>query len=333
MVYWINPLTDSRWASFVTRHPSSSVFHTHQWLTALRLTYGYTPLVLTTSPPGEPLADGIPFCRVESLFTGRRLVSLPFSDHCHPLSAPAGLLEALPQILDQQKLKYIELRPLDGRVPSGFSPVRRYWLHVLDLRPPLDEIFGKFHRDCVRRKIRRAGREGLETETGRSDALLDAFYSLQVSTRRRHGLPPQPRQWFRNLLDAMGEKSAVRVARFEGRPVASILTLSHNGTSVYKYAASAPEDNKRGGMQLLLWNAIREAKAAGANWMDLGRCDAGDTGLAEFKERWGAERLEIPYYRYPACSMQPAAKPVLLAKHLPNAVLIAAGRLLYRHLG
>jgi len=329
MSFQLDPLTDPRWPEFISCHPSSSVFHTREWMTALRRTYGFTPFVLTTSGPGTVIANGIPFCRIDSLFTGKRLVSLPFSDHCEPLSAPDHLFKALPEIRAEEKLKYIELRPLSKPALPCSS---RYWFHMLDLRPPLDEIFQRFHRDCVRRKIRRAEREGLETEAGRSDGLLDSFYSLQVATRRRHGLPPQPRKWFRNLLDALGEKSALRVARFEDRPVAAIVTLRHNRTSVYKYGASSAEGNRLGGMQLLLWNAIEEAKAAGMEWLDLGRCDVGDTGLAEFKERWGAERREISYYRYPEHARS-AMKGSFIAKHLPSPLLIAAGRLLYRHLG
>jgi hypothetical protein len=84
MHYWIDPITDSRWPEFILRHPSSSVFHTPAWLTALQRTYGYTPLVLTTSPPGSKIENGIPFCRVNSILTGNRLVSLPFSDHWQP---------------------------------------------------------------------------------------------------------------------------------------------------------------------------------------------------------------------------------------------------------
>ena len=304
MLFWIDPITDSRWAEFIVRHPSASVFHTPAWLTALHQTYGFTPLALTTSPPGSKIEDGIPFCRVNSLLTGKRLVSLPFSDHCQPLSAPQELLEALPGICSQHKFKYIELRPLE----SGLAVSEHFWFHILDLRPSLDDIYRKCHPDCVRRKIRRAEREKLETEEGRSETLLDEFYSLQVLTRRRHGLPPQPRQWFRNVLDALGENSEIRVARFNGRAVAAILTLRHNRTAVYKYGCSSAEDNNRGGMQLLFWRHIEDAKRRGMEWMDLGRCDAGDLGLAEFKERWGAERKEIGYYRYPDRPHQPARK-------------------------
>ncbi len=41
--------------------------------------------VLTTCAPDAPLTDGVVFCEVDSWLTGRRLVSLPFSDHCEPL--------------------------------------------------------------------------------------------------------------------------------------------------------------------------------------------------------------------------------------------------------
>ena len=84
-------------------------------------------------------------------------------------------------------------------------------------------------------------------------------------------------------------------------------------------------------MQLLLWRAIEDAKTRGMEWMDLGRCDIGEESLAVFKERWGAERREMSYFRYPAY-VQRKSSSTFLAK-LPTPLLIAAGRLLYRHMG
>src|SRR5450755_1829723 len=84
-VHEINPLCDPRWEAFINGHPRSSVFHSTKWLRALETTYGYDPVVVTTCPADAPLTNGIVFCRVKSWLTGRRLVSLPFSDHCEPL--------------------------------------------------------------------------------------------------------------------------------------------------------------------------------------------------------------------------------------------------------
>ena len=52
-VYAIDPLHDARWPEFVCRHPNASVFHTRGWLRALQTTYGYEPVVFTTSAPTE----------------------------------------------------------------------------------------------------------------------------------------------------------------------------------------------------------------------------------------------------------------------------------------
>src|ERR1700688_3432928 len=81
----VDPLRDYRWEELVQRHPQASIFHSKAWLSALAKTYGYTPVVYTTSPKQQMLRDGIVFCRVESRLTGRRLVCLPFSDYCEPL--------------------------------------------------------------------------------------------------------------------------------------------------------------------------------------------------------------------------------------------------------
>ena len=53
--YTINPLVDPRWPDFLRRHPNASVFHSPGWLDALQRTYGYEPVVYTTSPPGTEL--------------------------------------------------------------------------------------------------------------------------------------------------------------------------------------------------------------------------------------------------------------------------------------
>src|SRR5213594_1479598 len=81
----IDPLADPRWVEFVERHPRASVFHTPGWLETLRRTYGYEPVAYTTASPGAELTNGVVLCRVASRITGRRMVSLPFSDHCEPL--------------------------------------------------------------------------------------------------------------------------------------------------------------------------------------------------------------------------------------------------------
>src|ERR1700721_1790470 len=74
VVHFIEPLEDRPWERFVEWHPCSSLFPSSAWLQALSRTYGYKPIVFTTSPPGSELKNGVLFCQVESWLTGRRLV-------------------------------------------------------------------------------------------------------------------------------------------------------------------------------------------------------------------------------------------------------------------
>ena len=59
----LDPLTDTRWEDLLQRHPRASVFHSPGWLEALKRTYGYEPIVLTTTTGGA-LENGLALCRV-----------------------------------------------------------------------------------------------------------------------------------------------------------------------------------------------------------------------------------------------------------------------------
>lgn len=347
-VFVLDPLRDPRWSEFIERHPDASIFHSTGWLEALRRTYGYEPLVVTTSGRNEPLLNGIVLCGVRSWATGCRLVSLPFSDHCDPLVDDTRDLEALIAFLkaevERGRYRYLEMRPLRGGnsgIPQRMHLEKdeAYCIHQLDLSPSLDELYHKFHKSCVQRKIRKAEQEGLLYEDGRSEELLSKFYKLLLRTRRRHQLPPQSMAWFRNLADCLGERLKVRVVSKDGRPIAGIITTHFRDTDVYKYGCSDACYHNLGGMFLLMWHAIQDAKASGARCFDFGRSSQENKGLVTFKEHWGSTKIPLPYHRYPAginTDAQSAWKLWLIQKtcaYLPDPLLETLGAVLYKHVG
>jgi CelD/BcsL family acetyltransferase involved in cellulose biosynthesis len=343
-IYELNPLHDARWGELIGADPRSSVFHSANWLQALRHTYGYEPSAITTCPPGARLTNALVYCEIKSWLTGRRLVSLPFSDHCAELVGGPEEMDAflsfMKQSVDERKWKYLEVRPSIWQPGSEtyLSKSNSYYFHRLDLKKSIEELFRSFHKDCVQRKIRRAERESLAYEEGRSEILLNKFYRLLVKTRRRQQLPPQPLAWFRALIAAFGGSLKIRVASKDNLPVASILTFSFKKTITYKYGCSDAEFNKVGGMALLFWKTIQEGKENGFEELDMGRSDLDNAGLVTFKERWGAKRSELSYWRYPKKeSVTQKAWKVRVAKQLASAApemsLKAAGTLLYRHIG
>jgi CelD/BcsL family acetyltransferase involved in cellulose biosynthesis len=344
-VYSFDPLRDPRWAPFVERAAKASVFHTPGWLRALERTYGFTPIAFTTSAPPDALTSAAVFAGVRSPLTGHRLVSLPFSDHCEPLVEQPDALEAICGAVLNHRTRhgfaYVEMRPVSTALPpaGGFAATTTYALHRLDLRPGVDALFRSFHKDSIQRKIRRAEREGLTYEAGRTDKLLRDLHYLLDLTRRRHRAPLQPMAWFRNLVASLGDSLCVHIAYHGQRPAAGILTLSHGRTMVYKYGGSDTHLNPLGGTPLLFWKAIQGAKAADFAELDFGRSDEDNPGLMAFKSRWGARHSTLTYWRAPGGASRPGSwgwKVALAGRvltMLPGPVRRAAGAALYPHIG
>jgi CelD/BcsL family acetyltransferase involved in cellulose biosynthesis len=343
-IYEVSPLADSRWSEMLKSHSTTSVFHSVEWLTALQKTYGYEPLAYTSAPPGAPLSSAVVFCRVKSWLTGRRLVSLPFSDHCEPLVVGVDQLNELLtpalQELREGKIKYIDIRPLSLSFSGATEGAESHFLHLLDLRPTLDELYKKLHGDSIRRKIQRAERENLTLEVGSSESTLAEFYDLHVITRQRQQLPPHPLKWFRNVLTCLGADAQIRIAKKDGNAIASILTLGHKQKMIYKYGCSDAHAHNLGGMQFLFWHLIRHSKEHGFVELDFGRSECNNTGLVTFKDRWGTKRQLITYLRYPPRQASAEQDPSIIMKlgkkmfsHCPQGVLRLAGNLLYPHVG
>jgi hypothetical protein len=346
-IFEVDPLNDPRWKVLVDTHPRSSAFHSVEWLDTLFRTYHYTPKVYTTCASDVALTNGIVLCQIDSWLTGSRLVSLPFSDHCEPLVRDSLEFQILLDGIRRKaarRFKYVEVRPRYSGWDnlSGVEPKSQQVLQVLDLSPGLDRLYSGLHKDCIQRKVRRAERDGVIVSEGQSAALLDQFFALQLMTRRRYGLPPQPLAWFQNLVKCFGFKLKIRVATLNGEPIASILTLRHKQTIVYKYGSSDRQFHRSGGMPLLFWKLIEEAKAEEMLELDLGRSSPGHTGSIQFKEHLGAAATGLNYWQFSPDDAKNYSIAVNLVDerwirqvvtNLPESLLRIAGEVFYRHIG
>jgi hypothetical protein len=348
--YRFDPQKDSRWEDFLQRHPRASLFHSLAWLRTLRETYGYEAIAYTTSRPGNTLENAIVFCKVESWLTGRRLVSIPFADHAEPLvdseDCAMAIGDTLEGDLEREGWDYLEIRPLQPFLAMNalHRTTVTYSYHLLDLRPSLNKLFENLHKSSIQRKIRRAEREGLAYRESSSEEFLDQFYRLFVLTRRRHKLPPQPKAWFANLMNSFGKALKIRLAYKDDRPVAAIMTIACKDTLSYKYGASDARFHYLGGVHLLLWKAIEDARNSGSRFLDFGRTNANQPSLMTFKNRWGASQSILTYSRY-SVSLRAShfldssgtswkadcARYVL--SHLPYSFVSKTGEVLYRHVG
>jgi hypothetical protein len=270
-------LHDVRWAAFVASRPEAGPFHHPAWASLLADCYGFRGFALAFEDGAGAIRGGLPVLEVRR----GRLVSLPFTDACAPLGDVSG---ALPRV---------EVR---AALPGSPSSVRGV-VHRLELAHDAEAVRRGF-RPQMRRNVARAERERVVVRTGDSRAdLVDVFYELHLRTRRRQGVPIQPRRFFRLLWEQLIEPGlgSVLVAYAGSQPVAAAVFLSWNGTAVYKFGASDPAHRALRPNNLLFWEAIRAACERGDHVLDFGRTELGNRGLREFKSGWGAREEPLLY--------------------------------------
>src|SRR5262249_52481835 len=153
-----------------------------------------------------------------------------------------------------------------------------------------------FSKSQIRRGIKKARREGVEITIATDRAALEAFFRLHVRTRRRQGVPTQPKRFiraFERLFDS--GLGWVAVARWHDTAIAAAVFLSFNGTVIYKYGASDRRHLDKRPNNLLFMEAIRRACVEGNHTLDFGRTDLDNEGLAAFKRAWGTDEQQLGY--------------------------------------
>jgi lipid II:glycine glycyltransferase (peptidoglycan interpeptide bridge formation enzyme) len=345
----IDPTTDNRWDSFVAEQKQSTIYHSSAWARVIKNTYGYSPHYYVLEDNTGQFRAAIPFYLIRSRLTGNRLVSLPFSDYCWPLGDEKAdidsILDSVKKEIDAGVASYLEIRGwYDNITPPqlNLSPRNYHVTYMLDLVPDLEVLNRNFH-DSVRRGIRQAEKRGITVYSTISEKGLDDFYHLNLATRKKLGVLPQPYAFFKNLFHHVISKNLgfIILAESEGKTIAGVVFLTHKDTIYYKFNASDKKHLRKRPNHLVTWEAIKYAINNNLKHMDFGRCAPEEEGLKTYKLKWAAREVNLPYYYYPkikGVTTIPEGSFIYrtmqgLSYIAPKFVFKAAGSTLYRHLG
>jgi lipid II:glycine glycyltransferase (peptidoglycan interpeptide bridge formation enzyme) len=345
----IDPTIDHRWDEFVDSQENSTIYHTSAWARVIKEAYGYLPRYYVIENEDGHYRAAISFFRISSILTGKRLVSLPFSDYCWPLGKEEAditlLLEASKKEVETNAATYLEIRGWQENsaiAHTGLVAHNYHLVYLLDLEPDIKAIQAKFH-DNVRRGIQQSEKRGVTAHLASSEEDMDRFYRLHVTTRKKLGVLPQPHRFFKSLFRHVISQNLgfIGLAECEGKTIAGVVFLTHGNTLYYKFNASDNNFLQRRPNHLVTWKAINYALANQYQCLDFGRCSPEEEGLRTYKSRWGSREVNLPYYFYPAVKGftnvtedSPRYKTMRLFSHMvPQSVFTMAGSLLYKHLG
>jgi CelD/BcsL family acetyltransferase involved in cellulose biosynthesis len=338
----VNPWADAQWDRSLECFSAATIFHSSAWARVLCQSYGYKPAYLAVKADGRLLCL-LACVEVNSWITGRRGVALPFSDQCEPLIAnDADPDRVLAAILNQGRAMGWKSLVFHGgsNLLASVAPSLGFCTHSLDLRPDSDRLF-KGLKDTVRRQVRQAQRNGLTVEIGHSVDLMDAYYSLHCLTRKKHGLPPQPAEFFRNIQRNLLQRRLgfVAIARTEEKLVAGAVFLHQGTQAYYKFGASDKEDLRLRGNNLVMWDSICQLKKEGCTMLDFGRTSIANEGLRRYKLGWGTKESTVHYYRFDFRKNRVMAdRDQAQGFHnrifglMPIPALRLCGRIMYKHI-
>lgn len=338
----VDPLQRPGWDSQVEAYAQASVFHGTGWARVLRQTYGHTPVYICRFD-GDKIVDLLPIMEVKSPLTGRRGISLPFTDFCPPLKANgndgAGLYQAAMDEGRRRGWKYLECRSWnDGWAEA--SPSLAFYGHIIDLTGG-EQAMLKRMESSIARGIRKAVAADLQTDFSTSLEAMKEYYALHCRTRRRHGLPPQPFEFFGNIQAHVLDKGRgfIATVRLKQQPVAGGIFLHQGRTALYKFGASNFDFQQLRPNNLMMWAGIKQCAKLGCTALHLGRTSIGNSGLRRFKLSFGASEETVQYCKYDFLSggfVVDADRTEgwfnSVFGRLPLPLLRLAGRVLYPHL-
>ena len=335
----LDPVRDVRWSELIERAPAASVFHHRRWLGLLGARYGYEMTAVCLAGQDGELVGGLPIAVVRSRLTGARLVSVPFSDVCGPITIKPEDETELLAAVDAERRRLglpLEVHADVPSLPEG-SATDRFFHHVVPLDGGVDEVLRTRVSASKRRGAARARRLGVTVIQERDRRAVDEYFRLHVKTRRRLGIPTQPHRFFRGLTDLFSQGLGfVLLAQWEGRPIAGAVYLRHKSTLTYKYGASDAAHSDKRPNNLLHLEAMRIACEAGCAVMDMGRTELANEGLRRFKLQLGAEERELSYTAAPPLRTRKSVRALsdrqrIIIRRAPAGVGRWLGAATYRH--
>lgn len=338
----IDPLKSAELGGWLEDAEGSTIFHSTNWARVLAECYGYHPVYLVLSEGGS-CKGCLPVIEVDSAITGKRGVCVSFSDYCGALVQHRDhfklLFDNLLEYGRVRRWRYVEFRGESSLCDA--LPSKVYAHHLIELSSDERMMLSRL-RNSTARSIQKAVKEGVAVDIGCSlQGVLD-FYLLHCLTRRRQGLPPQPRSYFEKLHEHVISRGLgfTALARQDSVTVAGMVCLHFGRNAIYKYGASDTDFQHLRANNLLFWETMKKCSREGFNALSLGRTDLDNEGLLHFKNGWGGQMTSLNYNRYDlvknrfVCGRErnlTACREVL--KRLPVNVLRMLGAFAYRHVG
>jgi FemAB-related protein (PEP-CTERM system-associated) len=291
---------------FVLAHEDGTPFHRTAWSVAVTQGCRQKCHYLIAQDGAGTIAGVLPLTEIKSRLFGHALASAGFAVGggilAHSDIAARQLSDAAIALAESLGCPGIEMR--GGPSPDGWNREEGTYLGFSRSLAPDDEAELLAIPRKQRAEVRKALGFDLSIDVGTGQADRKAHYQVYATSVRNLGTPVFPRKLFDAALDAFGEDADILTVRHEGRAIASVLSLYHNGVVMPYWGGGTDEARKWRANDLMYYALMLHARKKGCVAFDFGRSKVG-TGPASFKKNWGFEPTPLSYAKWTANGQAP----------------------------
>ncbi len=294
---------DALWDGYLAGRSEATLYATSAWCALIAQAFGHRARRLIVEEQGR-VRGVLALYDVRLPLLGAKWISIPFDvGSGGPLADDAAgerlLLARAVELARASSARYLQLRarrPLAGADELGFAastPLRLTRLEVAGEEAAWSRV-AKHHQ----RSVRTAEKRGVRVRPARALDDVRAFHAVYLRAFRGFGTPPYPWSYFRaawERLHAPGHAHLL-LCEVEGVVVGGMLLFGWQSTLAMKFAVALPETLPLRPYAALYWAAIRLAAERGQREISWGSSTPEQTGLLEFKERWGGTSVPVHFH-------------------------------------
>ena len=286
--------TDVRdWDAYVQGHVGGTVFHSAAWLEILQASYRRPYSHICVKEDGR-IRGLVSLYRVRGLSGRKSLYSLPFT-------AYGGILSDGPQVsrllhdecLAIAKRENAGMIHLRNTVPSGLD------LPTADLNVQFTKALPQTEEACLEsipRKSRATVRKsmlnhGLSYEVSGDWKLL---WHLSAVNLKKLGTPAFPREFYRAIMERMGDKADILFVKYQGKPICGVMTFYFKDVCNPYFSGALGEYNFTGANNYMYYALMCHGLKRGCKEFDFGKSRRG-SGSFDFKKNMGFEPRTLPF--------------------------------------
>ena len=281
------------WDAFVENHPGGTVFHGSLWLKILAKSYKRPFYNIAVIEKGR-IRGVVSLSRVRGLSGRKSLYSLPFTAYGGMLTDGAEtariLRDECARIAREEGAGMVHLR---NTHPSGLdlpeSDLNVQFSKALpDTEEACLESIPRKSRATVRKSI---SNHGLTYEINRDWKLL---WELHAVNLKKLGTPAFPKDFFRIIMESMGDKADILFVMHKGKAVCGVMTLYFKDVCNPYFSGSLPESNHSGANNYMYYALMCHGLKQGCKVFDFGKSRRG-SGSFDFKKNMGFEPKTLPF--------------------------------------